>query len=448
MRSATVAAFTAFTALTALTALTVPSVAHAEVTVAESTPYRGVVHIVRTDDAIPAHLHLVRINLTSAELRLLAPTERDRGMTTSAWADAAGAELAISGDLFDPFSFTPAGLAAGDGLVWPGSSDDAAEGFIWFTRSMSENFAMFELPESIVDGADLDSDMLGVVGGRPLYVLGGVPVATFPCDDLLALPCERAPRAAVGLTEDERTLLLAVVDGWQAGSIGLTAAEFAEILAAEGAHIALGLDPGASSALYIESEGGVVTSPSDGTERRLANHLGVSFTALANGRMIGFVRARDVFDATANLVGAQVQLDNGRGVTTDLEGLFQFADLTPRHTCATASHTGYRSVTQCRLIPSGDEIYNSIALFPNSDFIDAGPLPPDAAPPDARAPTDAAPAQDDASTDATSPLPPAPSACACHAVASRRTTPTQLLLLPALLLLTAAARARSRRRAG
>ena len=63
---------------------------------------------------------------------------------------------------------------------------------------------------------------------------------------------------------------LAVTDGWQAGSIGMTAAELAAFLGERGAYVAIALDGGSSSALVVD--GALISSPSDGVERTVANH--------------------------------------------------------------------------------------------------------------------------------------------------------------------------------
>src|SRR5207302_7269056 len=86
-----------------------------------------------------------------------------------------------------------------------------------------------------------------------------------------------APRTAVGLDDAKHTLFLAIVDGDQAASVGMTAEELGDFLAAQGVADALELDGGGSSELFIRGEKGVVSSPSDGVERALANHLGIRY---------------------------------------------------------------------------------------------------------------------------------------------------------------------------
>jgi exopolysaccharide biosynthesis protein len=82
----------------------------------------------------------------------------------------------------------------------------------------------------------------------------------------------RAPRTAVGLTQDGR-ILLVVVDGRQALSKGMSLLELALFLRELGAVNAMNLDGGGSSEMIVK--GRIVNKPSDGKERRVGNALAV-----------------------------------------------------------------------------------------------------------------------------------------------------------------------------
>jgi hypothetical protein len=368
--------------------------ANAAVTEQGDYVHPGIYYGVRVDDAIPVRVHVVEIDLSSAEIRLRATSEAERGQRTSTWATAAGVAVAINGDLFAPLDFTPAGLARGGPIgslgTWGISADNALEALLVFDRASNVNHAHVSPPEQVVEASSLDPLVEGVVGGRPMLVRAGVAVTGFDCADQVAMPCERAPRSAVGVSANGRTLILVVVDGWQPGSLGWTAAELAAFMDARGAYDAIALDPGASSTLVVPARGGVVSSPSDGAERVVANHLGVVYGALPPGSMVGFVKEMDVFNGPP-IEGAKVALDTGASVTTGADGRYSFVSLTPRYTCATASAPGYQTVTQCRTVPSNQMIFNSIALFPASAVPDAGPTTPDAA---VEPPADAGPSPD------------------------------------------------------
>jgi hypothetical protein len=94
------------------------------------------------------------------------------------------------------------------------------------------------------------------------------------------------PRTAVGVTRNGRYLILMVIDGRQPGySEGATTAETAEWMRKLGAYDALNLDGGGSTALVMEADNGkprLLNRPSGGTERRVANHLGIFANRLAS----------------------------------------------------------------------------------------------------------------------------------------------------------------------
>lgn len=87
------------------------------------------------------------------------------------------------------------------------------------------------------------------------------------------------PRSAVGISRDQRYLILMTIDGRQTDySEGATTAETAEWLQKLGAFSGLNLDGGGSTALVIEGPDGdplVLNTPSGKRERWVANHLGV-----------------------------------------------------------------------------------------------------------------------------------------------------------------------------
>ena len=181
---------------------------------------------------------------------------------------------------------------------------------------------------------------------------------------------------------------LVTVDGWQSGSVGMTAAQLATFLAARGADSAMALDGGASSTLVLD--GAVVNHPSDGVERSVANQLTVQFGSLPKGQLVGDICKHDVFgcdtDSSRWIAGATVTLDDGREITTpggDNQPFYDFSSVTPRLACVTVRAAGFLTVHQCQSVESGQITYNSVAMFEGTDLPDAG-VRPDAPPiPDA-----------------------------------------------------------------
>ncbi|GAA4907468.1 Ig-like protein group 2 [Stackebrandtia albiflava] len=120
-----------------------------------------------------------------------------------------------------------------------------------------------------------DSALRTAVGGNQLLVVDG-EIQSHPDDG-------QAARAAVGFSADGTVMYLMTVDGKQANSAGITVPQMAELMAELGAHNALNIDGGGSATMLArkpgDSEPTIVNSPSDGSERPVANGLAVSVPA-------------------------------------------------------------------------------------------------------------------------------------------------------------------------
>ncbi len=100
-------------------------------------------------------------------------------------------------------------------------------------------------------------------------------------DGLSVTPTLRNPRTFVGVSQDGNTMYIGAVDG-RGTSIGMTHDETANFLKSIGAYNAINLDGGGSTTFAVREEGEtqakVVNTPSDGTERKVINGLGVVTT--------------------------------------------------------------------------------------------------------------------------------------------------------------------------
>jgi hypothetical protein len=109
------------------------------------------------------------------------------------------------------------------------------------------------------------------IGGGPVLVRDGRPVANAGEAFTSSQIVPRQPRTAIGQTADGR-LLMVVVDGRQPGySTGMTSFELALTLLRLGAVRAMQLDGGGSSTVAFD--GTVLNSPSDGNERPISTAL-------------------------------------------------------------------------------------------------------------------------------------------------------------------------------
>src|SRR5262249_29921810 len=78
-------------------------------------------------------------------------------------------------------------------------------------------------------------------------------------------------------------------------------------------------------------------------------------------------------DSSLRLPGATVTLDDGRVQTVGSDAFYDFNNITPRYACVTVKKSGYKTKKKCILDDPADQpTYNSVALEPGTDPIDAG----------------------------------------------------------------------------
>lgn len=96
------------------------------------------------------------------------------------------------------------------------------------------------------------------------------------------------PRTGIGITKDGKELIIATLDGRDASYIGVSQELFAAILKDLGAYNALNLDGGGSTTMAIrpldKQMAEVVNKPSEGTQRKVVNGIGV-FTNAPKGQL-------------------------------------------------------------------------------------------------------------------------------------------------------------------
>ena len=215
----------------------------------------GIRYLRRTSTA-PAVLHVLDVDLDTDGLEVAATPYDQRWDSVRELARAAGHGYAINGGFWESMA-TPGGLQVGAGGAWPNSADDARYGLVGLRRRRGRLRAFIDPPELVRESAE---GIRAALSGRPMLVEGG-QVATSAIDG--AESSNRLqPRTAAGVGRRGRRLLLAVTDGRQEHSRGMTLYQLARALEELGADAALNLDGGGSSTLFIERLGGVVNAPS------------------------------------------------------------------------------------------------------------------------------------------------------------------------------------------
>lgn len=138
------------------------------------------------------------------------------------------------------------------------------------------NFKVGDDVETKINSSiDLDS-IKTAVGGAGRILLNGSMVSDG------TVVSGRQPRTALGISSDERKLILMVVDG-RGTSIGATHAEMAELLKEYGAYNAMHLDGGGSSTMVAETldddKLNIKNDVSEGTPRKVISAFGVFNTS-------------------------------------------------------------------------------------------------------------------------------------------------------------------------
>lgn len=108
-----------------------------------------------------------------------------------------------------------------------------------------------------------------MAGGQPMILKDGKVLDTQGALDHLT---SLNPRTAVGYDKDRRKLVLLVVDGRAANSVGVVSKVLADIMREVGCSDAMNFDGGGSSELYTRAFG-VRNHPSDGSERTVINSV-------------------------------------------------------------------------------------------------------------------------------------------------------------------------------
>ncbi|MFT5584208.1 MAG: MYXO-CTERM domain-containing protein [Cognaticolwellia sp.] len=206
-----------------------------------------------------------RIHLCSPGIRMRATASDDRGQKTSSWASSEGAVAAVNGGFFKSGYAPDYGRAAGYGAEWPESAYSGYRSAIVFGEHAIEHFPAPSTTTFPSWGEE-------AVNGDATLVLWGEAVDCGGCGS------GRAPRTAVGYSEDAGTLYLVTVDGRTTASQGMSIDELAVLMHSIGAYRAMNMDGGGSTTMWTSSAG-VVNSPSDGSERTVGNHLGVLATS-------------------------------------------------------------------------------------------------------------------------------------------------------------------------
>lgn len=248
--------------------------------------YEGVTYIRDERDALrPMVIHIVLIDLDADGIDFFVTPVDDlpdfdyAARTTRQFVDEFGVQLAINGDFYGPVrddgNETESGVDAHGLTILDNITQTtgfASHDLISTLYIDDQNQVTFNDKPAYVDSA---------ISGKYMLVIDN-EYTNIEDPDLEFVDTPH-PRAAVGLSEDEQTLILMVIDGRQPDiSEGATLPELATFLKEYGAYMALNLDGGGSASLVIQNENNQpqllnvpVNYEQVNVERPIANHLGI-----------------------------------------------------------------------------------------------------------------------------------------------------------------------------
>lgn len=222
----------------------------------------GILHVHRTVEG-HANIHLLIVDLSSANARVAVTAYSARWDTVSGFARRSGAVAAVNGGGWSlPFQ-TAHGLVAEGGRAW--SKAVAGQALFGVTRG---GRAVIWFPDEVSVSAL--AEIRTGIGGRPPLVDRGKLL-----DGVRLMGLGRDARTVIGVSEDGMTVVIATADGRRRGSPGATSAEMGMLLVEFGAWRGMNLDGGKSVTMFVAPEGGVVNHPVLGREREVVSHVGV-----------------------------------------------------------------------------------------------------------------------------------------------------------------------------
>jgi len=157
---------------------------------------------------------------------------------------------------------------------------------------LQENCAIGDTVKIVQSLANAAEKITQLVGGGPWILKNGVDVTATNTEGITAgFYAVRHPRTGVGYSADSTKAYFMVVDGRQSGlSVGMTCHEMSDFFKTVGAEHAINLDGGGSSAFVVRNS--VKNSPSDGSERNVANAL-LCISSAPNGSFVHLQKSQD-----------------------------------------------------------------------------------------------------------------------------------------------------------
>lgn len=228
-------------------------------------------------------IHVACVDLNDPHIGLMVTPHNGLGRTTSNFLDAYNAQLAINGDEWLSWR-NPKGLAVSEGIEYSVASNEPT---IYISKDNQVQF-----------GGDRPPVVWNAISGSHTIVRNGeISSKINRCSKPDVYCTNRAPRTSVGITADNKLILIVVQGPNNDLRNALTLKELAALNLEFGVVEAINMDGGGSSAVAVDNYGipQVVNSPSDGSERAVSNHLGIYARYMDTGSALKVDDGNDTF---------------------------------------------------------------------------------------------------------------------------------------------------------
>lgn len=221
-----------------------------------------------------SYVHVAQINLSCSNLTFIGSSQQDNGMTVSEFAQKYQADVAINANFFKK-DLGPLGLVITNGMRWGNTKDTRSRTIFACT---ADNKCIIEAKGQ---ATKINPKWRIVISGWQYF---NHKTSKFECAAQDKIGCSqdifsgRHPRTMIGLDEKQNLLYLVVVEGRLLSFSGMNLDELANLATQLGVTKAINLDGGGSSTFVVGSRRLSDLPIFQGSERKVANHLGVSFT--------------------------------------------------------------------------------------------------------------------------------------------------------------------------
>lgn len=211
-----------------------------------------------------SNIHILRIDLNEIEYWQITP-ESQRGKSSLEHATMNGATVAINGSFFDGY-YNPRGHTVSNLQKWSKVLYAESSPFI---ACKANNVCSID-HEGQEDPDDL---WVNAVGGQHSLITAGKVRSRSEERECGGFCNYRHPRTAIGLTKDQKTLIIILAEGRRSTSVGVRLFELARIFERENTYDAFNLDGGGSTTLVIDGQLKTALQSGKRNPRRVSNSL-------------------------------------------------------------------------------------------------------------------------------------------------------------------------------